>query len=80
MESLTFLKSVSIFSIVLNIGLIIFCSYLFDTTRFLLLGGLWGIEKTSGTVNPDMSKSNMKAYALYCKKNATTYSNLKRSK
>lgn len=73
------LRWISILSIIANILFIVVLNHLYKLTKVLMLGGLWGVEKTAGN-NPNLDKGNLNAYLKFCHNNYNNHVVSKRSK
>lgn len=66
------IRWIAVISLIANIISIYFISTLYQNSKMLLLGGLWGIEKTAGNM-PKIDKENVVKYTNFCHKNYTTH-------
>lgn len=60
------IKLIAIISVIANIVAIFVVRHTILKTAKLLIGGLYGIEITSGNPFPDMSKPNFNKYMKFC--------------
>ena len=69
------IKLIAIISVIANIVSIFVVRHTMLKTTKLLIGGLYGVEITSGNPFPDMSKPNFKKYMKFCNDMHERYKN-----